>query len=138
MLPSGLPETVGSTEDLARFLTQSSHYSRGSVRPSAFLPNPRDQATSVSRHGREPAAVLMQLGEVAAGERHLHGAAILTASAVRAVGLDLQAKEPPPRHALIFGWPSAGRDPGEQKARQKELALQLASFAGAPVLFDGR
>lgn len=68
LLLSGLPEAVGDGEELARFLTQSGHYSRasadaaGSVRPSAFLPSSKDRATSVSRHGREPLEDLRTIG----------------------------------------------------------------------------
>lgn len=136
MLPSGLPDDVGYEESLARFLTQGSHYSQSSVRPSAFLPNPKDQSTSVSRHGRQPLAELQQLGLVAAGDRHLHGAAILQTGVVRKLGLAVAAKEPPIRHALITRWPWVEDDPGEQKARQKEIALRLANSAGAPLLFE--
>jgi hypothetical protein len=53
MLPSGLLEEIDDDEDLARFLVQSSHFSTTSVKPSAFLPSPKDGETSVSRHGRE-------------------------------------------------------------------------------------
>lgn len=134
-LPSGLPETVDDGEDLARFLTQSSHYTQQKVQPSAFLPSPKDKATSVSRHGREPLDQLKQLGLDAAGARPLHGAAILKARDVRDAQLQVVATEPPPRHALIQGWP-IGSDPGMQKAQQKERALRLASTAGMPLLFD--
>ena len=137
MLPSGLPEVVGDEEDLARFLTQSSHYSHTGVRSGAFLPSPKDQSTSVSRHGHQPVEVLRQLGEIAAGDRRLYGAAIFKAAVVRNVGLALNAKEPPARHALIQRWPWTEHDPQQQKAQQKELALQLASAAGAPLLFSG-
>jgi hypothetical protein len=136
MLPSGLPEIVGDAEDLARFLTQSSHYTLVATRPSAFLPSPKDQSTSVSRHGSQPIEELRQLGELAAGSRHLHGAAIFKAAVVRNATLAVNAKEPPPRHALIHGWPWMEHDPRGQKARQKDLAMQLVRAAGAPLLFD--
>jgi hypothetical protein len=126
-LPSGLPETVDSAEDLARFLTQSSHYSTRTVKPGAFLPSPMDRATSVSRHGREPIETLHQLGLAAAGSRPLHGAAIISCGAVREVGLDVDADEPPERHALIRGWPWVDNDRQLEKAQQKEKALQLAA-----------
>lgn len=127
ILASGLPETVDSAEDLARFLTQSGHYSGGRVRPGAFLPSPKDRATSVSRHGREPIATLHQLGLAAARDRSLHGAAIIKAREVRDAGLDVDADEPPERHALIRGWPWVDNDRQLEKAQQKEKALQLAA-----------
>jgi hypothetical protein len=46
MLPSGLPEQIQDEEDLARFLVQSSQFTTTSVKPSAFLPNPKDRETS--------------------------------------------------------------------------------------------
>lgn len=137
VLTSGLPEHVGDDEDLARFLTSSGHYSRISVRPSAFIPNPKDRSTSVSRHGREPLATLRKLGEVAvANGRHLHGVAVVKAAAVRAIGLTVDAAEPPPRHALIRGWAWAEDDPRQRKAERLEKAQKLAIAAGEPLLFD--
>lgn len=134
-LPSGLPETVDSAEDLARFLTQSGHYSGHAVKPGAFLPSPKDRATSVSRHGSEPIATLYQLGLAAAGDRSLHGAAIIKCGAVCAAGLGVDADEPPARHALIRGWPWLDNDKQLEKAQQKEKALQLVAATSAVVLF---
>lgn len=133
-LPSGLPERVDDAEDIARFLTQSSHYSSKGVKPSAFLPRPRDREVSVSRHGRHPQEGLWRLGEVAAGSRTLHGAAIFKARAARDEGQDVRADEPPVRHALISNWPVVEHDPQLQKARRKELAIQLSRAAGLPFL----
>ncbi len=39
------------------------------------------------------------------------------------------ADEPPQRHAAIVGWPWLDDDPMEQKALQKERAVQIASKA---------
>lgn len=133
MLPSGLPEFVGDDEDLARFLTQTGHFKKAFVKPSAFLPSADDRETSVSRHGSEPRHRLWQLGVAAAGNRSLHGAALFKAGAVRAAQLDVIASEPPPRHAGIVGWP-LDNDPELQKARQKELATVIAGAAGPPLL----
>jgi hypothetical protein len=49
--------------------------------------------------------------------------------------LNVVADEPPPRHAVIRGWPVIDNDPDLQKARHKEKALILASAAGPPLLF---
>jgi len=68
-------------------------------------------------------------------EVFIHGAAILTAAAVRSAQLDVLAEEPPPRHANIVGWPLFADDPDLQKAQQKERALILASRC-ALVRFD--
>jgi len=81
----------------------------------------------VSRHGETPVAQLWSLGLLAAGERTLYGAAIFKAQAVRDAGLEIAPAEPPPRHAVIRGWPWVSGDPELQKAQQKEKALVLAS-----------
>lgn len=133
-LSSGLPDNVADDEFLARFLVKSNDFSSFAVKPAAFLPNPRDRETSVSRHGREPSAGLWLLGEAAAKDRTLYGAAILSAADVRNVMLDVTADEPPDRHAVITGWPWRPEDPESQKAKQKELAILLASAAGTPHL----
>ncbi len=133
-LPSGLPDQVHDDEDLARFLVQSNQYNPILVKPAAFLPSPRDRETSVSRHGAKPLDQLWAIGAVAAGDRKLHGAAIIRAQVVAAAQLTVVADEPPPRHAVIRDWPWIDGDPELQKARQKEKAVILASAAGAPLL----
>ena len=118
-LPSGLSDSVSNDEDLARFLTQRSQFTTSLVKPAAFLPNPKDHETSVSRHGPEPRADLWTLGLAAAGTRTLYAAAIFKAQAVRAAQLDVEADEPPPCHAVITGWPWDAADPDLQRAKQK-------------------
>jgi len=134
VLPSGLPSDVEDREELARFLTQSSHFNSLVVKPAAFLPNPRDQETSISRHGKDPEESLWELGRTAAAGRKLYGAGIFTAQAARAVQLSVIAAEPPHRHAVIRNWPWVTEDPELQKAKQKELALSLSTAAGRPFL----
>lgn len=129
MLVSGLPETVADEEDLARFLTQSSHFNSTMAKPAAFLPSRKSRETSVSRHGGEPVETLWMLGAHAQGERKLHGAAIMKAAVVRAAGLEVSAAEPPPRHAALRRWPWDDGDPALEKARQKEVASVLAGSA---------
>lgn len=130
MLPSGLSEQVHDDEDLVRFLTSSRQFTATMVKPSAFLPNPKDCATSVFRHGSEPRDRLWQIGhENIAAVRPMHGAAIIKAMRVRAASLDVASEEPPPRHANIIGWPTVGSDPEMEKARQKERATAMAQYA---------
>ena len=133
-LQSGLPEQVLDDEDLARFLVQSNQYTSVMVKPAAFLPNPKDRTTSVSRHGANPLDRLWELGAAAAGGRKLHGAAIIRVQVVTEAQLTVDADEPPPRHAVIRGWPWNAADPVLQKAQQKERASILASAAGPPIL----
>lgn len=133
-LPSGLPEQVADDEELARFLVQSNQYNTVMVKPAAFLPSPKDRETSVSRHGANPLDRLWELGTAAAGGRNLHGAAIIRSQVVTEAQLTVDANEPPPRHAVIRGWPWDADDPVLQKAQQKERASILASAAGPPIL----
>jgi len=128
-LPSGLPDLVADEEDLARFLTQTNQFNALMAKPAAFLPNPKDRETSVSRHGSEPLSRLWALGLDAARDRHLHGAAIFKAHTVREAQLDVVADEPPPYHGAIRGWPWNEADPDLQKAKQKEMASVIASRA---------
>lgn len=129
-LPSGLPEVIGDAEDLARFLTSSSQFNTRMVKPAAFLPNPANRETSVFRHGSEPRAGLLEIGTThILGDRTLHGAAICKALHVRAARLEVAAKEPPPRHANIIGWPWSEADPELAKAERKELAALIAQHA---------
>lgn len=126
LLPSGLPDIVGDAESLARFLTQSSHFTTVAVKPAALMPAP-DGRKSVVRHDGKPPESLWDLSRTYLGaDARVYGAAICVAADVRRAGLDVIAAEPPPRHANIVGWPVA-TDPAEQKARQKELALVIAS-----------
>lgn len=100
------------------------------------MPNPRNGETSVFRHGAEPLADLIAIGEKeVGGARPVHGVAIIKAKAIRKTSLEIRAGEPPPLHADIIGWPWAREDPDFGKAEQKLIAAQLAQEAGAPIRF---
>ena len=130
MLPSGLDEVVANGEDLTRFLTSKSQFNSQMAKPAAFLPAHKDRETSVFRQGAQPPAALWVISdEYVAGNRTVHGAAIVKAGDVRATGLDVFPEEPPPWHAAIRGWPWLENDPELQKAQQKELAMLVASKA---------
>ena len=130
MLPSGLADIVADEEDLARFLTSSSQFNAVGVKPSAFLPNPKNGETSVFRHGSHPRESLWRTAEDnLAGTRTLHGAAIFKATHVRSAALDVVAQEPPLRHANILRWPWSNTDPEMGKAEQKERAALIAQHA---------
>ncbi len=126
LLPSGLNDVVADGEDIARFLTQRGQFSREIAKPATFLPSVETRETSVLRHGAEPAERLWEIGRAAAGDRTLYGAAIIKAESIRAAKLEIEASEPPPRHAAIRDWPWPD-DPDLRKAQQKERALLLAS-----------
>lgn len=130
MLPSGLSEVIEDDEYLARFLTSASQFNAVMVKPSAFLPNPRDSETSVFRHRGEPRDELWKIGrDYAVGDRTLHGAAIFQARNVRDALLEVVASEPPPKHASIVRWPWFEDDPEMHKAHQKERAALIARYA---------
>ena len=131
-LASGLSIVVDEAEDIARFLTSSSHYSRTTVKPNAFLPSPKDRETSVFRHGPLPYEGLWICAEKASGGRSLHGAAFIKARDVLLAGLSVHPDEPPDRHAVIRGWYWNESNELEQKAQQKLTALLLSSAAGVP------
>ena len=127
MLPSGLPEHIADEESLARFLNSSSLFNAASrIKPTAFLP--RKGEASVFRQDAENEEELWGIGEsIIPPGRKVHGAALIQAEKVRESGLDVEAKEPPPKHANIVGW-QAG-DNAMTKARNKESALVLAQYA---------
>ncbi len=130
-LSSGLPLFVGDDETLARFLTSSRWINSSGVRHVAFLPNPHNGETSVSRHEAEPEEELWNIGRevVEPSQRNLHGVAFCIAEEVRFLALDVISDEPPERHANIVNWPSDISDPILQKAKQKEIAMRLAEKA---------
>lgn len=127
--PSQLPAEVADSESLSRFLTQRNHYNRQGPKASAFLPNPKTKNTSVFRIGRDDAAVRQAWDNNASGERSLRGYAVVVAGDVRSLELEVEADDIPPGHANIENWPWFDDDPALQKAKQKELAMGIASEA---------
>jgi hypothetical protein len=67
--------------------------------------------------------------EYTIGDRTLHGVAVCKAAHVRAALLEIEAVEPPPRHANITGWPWSASDPELEKAQLKERAAFIAKHA---------
>ena len=130
MLPSGLPERVTDPEPLSRFLTSDSQFNSVMQKPSAFMPGPADAKTSVFRHAPDPLPALWAIADREIGlGRRVRAVAVLIGSEVRRAKLDVEAHEPPPRHANIVGWPSDSGDPEKMRAQRKELALLLAQAA---------
>ena len=130
MLPSGLPEYVADSEPLSRFLTSDSHFNSAMAKPAAFMPGPSDAKTSVFRQGMSTVGALWETADREIGVvRRVRAAAVLTAGAVRQAQLDVEAHEPPLKHANIIGWPDVADDPELTRARRKEHALLLAQVA---------
>ena len=123
-LDSGLPEFVSAEEPLARFLTSSGHFNSQQVKPAAFMPNPANMQTSVFRN--DDAERLRECASKAMPDRRVHGVAIVSTKIVRETSLDVQAQEPPARHANIVGWAS---DPVLAKSENKMYAIALAQNA---------
>jgi len=122
-LSSGLPEILENEEDLARFLTSSNHFNSIGPKPAAFMPNPRNDETSVYRHGGTPIEELRKIAQAEVGHLRIHGAAIVGVKDVRDAFLEVLAKEPPLRHADIVHWPKS--DTSLDKAKCKELCLLI-------------
>ncbi|MEY4750155.1 MAG: hypothetical protein RIQ60_2369 [Pseudomonadota bacterium] len=130
MLPSGLPEHIDAAEPLSRFLTSDSQFNRTMAKPSAFMPGPADGNTSVFRLAADPLPAVWDIADREIGtERRVRAVAVLTAGDVRRVKLEVEADEPPPRHANITGWPHIASDPERMRAERKEFALLLAQAA---------
>ena len=125
-LPSGLPDLIADTEDLARFITQGNHFNSTMAKPAAFLPNPKYRNTSVFRCGPDPELIRQTWHKTNLGDRPLKAAAVFKAAEVRKTGLDVIAKEPPLAHANLEGWPWLAHDPDLQKAKQLEQAQTIA------------
>lgn len=91
------------------------------------MPNKKDNKLSVARHSGIPVEEAQEL----ANEyqvKDFYGSGVLIAKAIREESLELDANEPPPRHADIVGWPELD-DPDLTKAKHKELAAKLAQEA---------
>ena len=130
MLSSGLPEHVADPEPLSRFLTSDSHFNILMPKASAFMPGPTDAKTSVFRQAAEPLADLWGTADREIDtSRRVRAAALLTGADVRRAMLDVEAHEPPLRHANIIGWPNAASDADLTRAQRKEFALLLAQAA---------
>lgn len=114
---------VATEEVLARFLLSSRQFSRETRRAKAdaFIPHPHAEL-SVFRTRDLADESIWSLGLTVAepSGKTLHGRAELLCGAVRNLGLEVVADEPPPRHASITGWPR--NDKGAQRLRALELA----------------
>jgi hypothetical protein len=115
---------INPNEPIARFLTATRHFSpkNNLVKQGAFLPDPYSE-TSVARIRNLSEEEIWGYGEryVAAALTNgkIYGRADVPASAVTESNLTLFPDSPPPRHALIGGWPA-------EKDARKAMALELA------------
>lgn len=124
-LPSGLPETVGLDEDIARFI-RCSKYVRANqtIKHNAFLPAP-DNDTSTFRinglNNEEVGAIAVEHVK----EKAKNGAAVCKAKVIAQAELLLVPEEPPFQHANIRGW-AMDEDDAAKKSKRMEQAQKLA------------
>lgn len=131
-LISGLPAEVADTEYLARFIYQSNQFNLRAAKSVVFLP-PSNYRLSVARQSADPLTELRHMAATYRTDKVAYGAAMIIVSLVRSQDLEVEADEPPIRHANIIGWPVHG-DPDEQKSQQLQRAKALAD-ASQLILF---
>ncbi|MCZ6675520.1 MAG: hypothetical protein O7C75_21540 [Verrucomicrobia bacterium] len=121
-----MPEEVGNSELLARFVFQRRHlYQDGQPKPAAFLPNSNNE-TSVSRVDSLSDQEIYIEGKECERRRTdnptLYGRALVGNEVVLDLNLRTVKDEPPPRHANIVGWPL-------EQSEKKLIALGIAEEA---------
>lgn len=104
-----LQPTIALSEQITRYLRNSSHMRLGKGRPhfSAYLPRVQDGDVSVYRTDNMTDTDVRQLGSAYVGrpDAPVKGHCDLLASAIFAEGLNIQsAPHPHPRHANVIGW----------------------------------
>jgi len=119
-------QQIADHETLSRYIYFSGHFSprESRVKHEAFMP-PSDLQLSVFRVNSLTEQQIWQIGNDVAGQtqRTLRGRGDVLTAEVRGLGLDAVPATPPPHHAHIIGWP------GNDKGKQKLIALQLAAAA---------
>jgi|688.fasta_scaffold15928_8 hypothetical protein len=147
---------VRDEETLARYVLSASWlYKDGRagnpLRPNAWLPHPTVEL-SVFRTDGWSEFEIVDRGEQVAAEREAkhresalaqgreypsdkvtfryQGRGEILAKEVRATGLDVVPKEPPPRHADIVNWPPLTGNRKHDEAGQMVFAMKLQSHAG--------
>ncbi|MBT3881530.1 MAG: hypothetical protein HOF76_21115 [Candidatus Scalindua sp.] len=115
---------VDRLEALSRFVLQKTYIrADNTIRPAAFLPNPKNGETSVFRISGITDNEIWAIGDSKVApkqNRPILGRADINASIVLSNYLEIIPSEPPERHADITGWP-------EEKSEQKQIALELAA-----------
>jgi hypothetical protein len=122
---------VADEEQIANFILESNKFRPdGTVHPRAFLPGKNDGERSVMRISGLSAEYTAATGQAFVGnlrDRKVLGWGQISAAEIRSpnalgIALDVVSDVPPPRHALINGWPP-------ERERRDALALLLASKA---------
>lgn len=113
------------SEILARFIFSKRMYRADkSIRHNLFIPNPKDNTTSVFRISYISDDEIWNIGDSVGvmREKPTLGRADIASDVVIAKDLKIVPEEPPERHANIIGWPN-------DISEQKMIALELASEA---------
>jgi hypothetical protein len=118
---------VDPSETLSRFILQSNWYrtSDNTVKYAAFMPNPKDNKTSVFRTSGVSNDDIWNIGDREVSARlgkPILGRADIYASNVTERDLEVIPSEPPEKHANITSWP-------QEASKQKVIAIELASEA---------
>jgi len=118
---------VADTERLANFVLESNKLTRDGVHFKAFLPGGDGQRSLFRIDGLSDEYVAAT-GQAFVGNLRdklvLGWGTIRAASIRKVIPLLLRADKPPPRHAVIEGWP-------DEIERRRALAMQLASKSDA-------
>jgi hypothetical protein len=123
----GLASDPAPGELTSRYLRQSGHYvpSINRVKPQAFHPNPKDYKTSIFRIESLSESQIWKLGDtfinLPSGNKPCARADLLVLE-ITGIGLQVESKEPPLRHANIAGWAS-------EKDKMMNQAQELAAVA---------
>ncbi|MGO8977202.1 MAG: hypothetical protein ACLP0B_09885 [Steroidobacteraceae bacterium] len=121
-----LPAIVDEHEEVASFVFESNKFKGNDLDFRQLMPSKRFGNTSVYRTVGLSETETADAGHAIALERPkpgILGWGVLIARAIRLISpLSINAAEPPPRHALIEGWPAAVQE-------QRALAMNLASKA---------
>jgi hypothetical protein len=117
--------SVADPEALVHYIKESSKFAADGVNHRLFLLPKNGTNKSVFRVDGLSIAEVLALGVEHVGkaaEKPIYGWARLIARDVRSLSLSVRPDEPPPRHALIEGWPTGWED-------QRVLAMAIAAKA---------
>lgn len=116
---------IEEDEQLARFAVEKTYFrADNTVRHNAFMPA-SDGTVSVYRQDGLSEEQIQELGRIYVAtprNKPLLGRAVIRVREVLLRQLNVNEAEPPPRHAIIVGWPEA-------QEKRKEKALELAASA---------
>lgn len=119
----------GADDPIANYVLDADKFKADAVDHRAFLPDKSGERSVFCVAGFTDAEAAAwgqtMVGDVRQPARVIKGWAQFPASLVKsqlAQPLDLRVDEPPPRHGVIVGWPTAKED-------QRKLAMFLASKA---------